>query len=218
MGFIRNANPAFRSILPKKARIHATIRARNKQNRIPINDTKKKKHTIMEDKKLDKNSIIGFILIFGILVWIMYQNQPTEAQLKADKAKKELQLAAEKAKETPKPATTAVFTAASATAEIAKLNATLGSFANSGILSTDKNEFVTLENELLLIKVATKGGAITEVTLKKHEKFRKNSKQLVQLISNNNADFGLEFQTKTNQIINTRDLRFTPIETKVSNN
>jgi YidC/Oxa1 family membrane protein insertase len=172
----------------------------------------------MEDKKLDKNSIIGFILIFGILVWIMYQNQPTEAQLKADKAKKELQLAAEKAKETPKPPTTAVITAATATAEIAKLNATLGSFANSGILSTDKNEFVTLENELLLIKVATKGGAIAEVTLKKHEKFCKNSKQLVQLISNNNADFGLEFQTKTNQIINTRDLRFTPIETKVGNN
>jgi len=42
----------------------------------------------MEEKKLDLNSIIGFVLIFGILIWIMYQNQPTEAQIKADKAKK----------------------------------------------------------------------------------------------------------------------------------
>jgi YidC/Oxa1 family membrane protein insertase len=43
----------------------------------------------MEQKKLDLNSIIGFVLIFGILIWIMYQNQPTDAQIKADKAKKE---------------------------------------------------------------------------------------------------------------------------------
>ena len=44
----------------------------------------------MEEKKLDLNSIIGFVLIFGILIWIMYQNKPSEAQIAAEKAKKEL--------------------------------------------------------------------------------------------------------------------------------
>ena len=43
----------------------------------------------MEDKKLDLNSIIGFVLIFGILIWMMYQNQPTEKEIAAEKAKNE---------------------------------------------------------------------------------------------------------------------------------
>lgn len=172
----------------------------------------------MEDKKLDKNSIIGFILIFGILVWIMYQNQPTEAQLKAEKAKKELVIAQEKAKvEATKP-TLLSPTATNTEAEITKLSTTLGSFAKAGILSSDKNEFVTIENEVLRIKVATKGGSIAEVTLKKHEKFKKNSKQLVELIKDNNSNFGLEFLSKTNQVINTKELRFEPIISKIGDN
>jgi YidC/Oxa1 family membrane protein insertase len=172
----------------------------------------------MEDKKLDKNSIIGFILIFGILVWIMYQNQPTEAQLKAAKDKKELTIAQEKAKVEAQKVATLSPTAENTSAEIATLNQKLGSFSKSGLLTTDKNEFVTLENEVILVKVATKGGSIAEVTLKKFEKFRKNSKQVVELIKNNNSNFGIEFQTKTNQIVNTRELRFEPKVTKAGNN
>jgi len=53
----------------------------------------------MEEKKIDINSIIGFILIFGILVWIMYQNQPDPKVVAAEKAQKELVLKAQKAKE-----------------------------------------------------------------------------------------------------------------------
>ena len=56
----------------------------------------------MEEKKIDINSIIGFILIFGILVWIMYQNQPDPKVVAAEKAQKELVLKAQKAKELAK--------------------------------------------------------------------------------------------------------------------
>jgi len=31
----------------------------------------------MEEKKLDINSIIGFVLIFGILIFMFYTNKPT---------------------------------------------------------------------------------------------------------------------------------------------
>ncbi|HEX8015345.1 MAG TPA: membrane protein insertase YidC, partial [Flavobacterium sp.] len=57
----------------------------------------------MEEKKFDLNSIIGFVLIFGILIWIMYQNKPSEKEIAAEKAKKELvakQQAQEKADKT----------------------------------------------------------------------------------------------------------------------
>jgi YidC/Oxa1 family membrane protein insertase len=42
----------------------------------------------MEQKKFDPNSIIGFVLIFGILFVIMYQNQPDPAVIAAEKAQK----------------------------------------------------------------------------------------------------------------------------------
>ena len=39
----------------------------------------------MEEKKFDINSIIGFILLFGIMIWYFYQNQPTPEELEAQK-------------------------------------------------------------------------------------------------------------------------------------
>ena len=49
----------------------------------------------MEEKKLDVKSIIGFVLIFGILLGWMYLKQPSQEELAAEKAKQE-QLAAAK--------------------------------------------------------------------------------------------------------------------------
>lgn len=40
----------------------------------------------MEEKKLDKNSIIGFILIFGIMMFWLWQNSPTPEELEARKS------------------------------------------------------------------------------------------------------------------------------------
>jgi len=54
----------------------------------------------MEEKKLDLNSIIGFVLIFGILIWIMYTQAPSPEEVEAQKQAEIEQLAAEqKAKE-----------------------------------------------------------------------------------------------------------------------
>ena len=60
----------------------------------------------MEEKKFDIKSLIGFTLIFGILMWMMYSNQPTKEDL-AEAAKKEQ---ADKEAKTPKsiPAVAAV--------------------------------------------------------------------------------------------------------------
>ena len=70
----------------------------------------------MEEKKFDPNSLIGFVLIFGILLWIMYQNKPDEAQIAAEKAQKELVVKEElKAKEVAKTITMAATTSTSDT-------------------------------------------------------------------------------------------------------
>jgi YidC/Oxa1 family membrane protein insertase len=54
----------------------------------------------MEEKKLDVNSIIGFVLIFGILIYMFYQNKPTPEELEAQKAQQEQVEAERKTTET----------------------------------------------------------------------------------------------------------------------
>ena len=174
----------------------------------------------MEQKKLDLNSIIGFILIFGILVWIIYQHQPTPKEIAAQKAKKELDLQAEKAAKTPATpvATTEIDTAVADSVQLSKLKTALGTFAYSATLPSAQQSFTTIENDLVLIKVANKGGYIAEVTLKKHLKFSKNSGQLVSLIKDNNADLNINLQTQDNRVLETKNLFFEPTLTKDGEN
>jgi len=54
----------------------------------------------MEEKKLDINSIIGFVLIFGILMYMLWQNQPTPEELEAQEKAKQEQEALKKAAST----------------------------------------------------------------------------------------------------------------------
>jgi YidC/Oxa1 family membrane protein insertase len=171
----------------------------------------------MEEKKLDLNSIIGMLLIVGIFFWMMYQNKPSEAQLAAEKAKKELvakeaQAKAVSAKQIVTP--TAAVVAGDST-QLAQLQKTLGGFAYSATLPSAKNDITTIENEFVLLKIANKGGYIVEATLKNFEKFEKKSGQLVSLIKDNNADLNIQLQTNDSRILNTKDLYFEPTLTKV---
>ena len=174
----------------------------------------------MEDKKLDLNSIIGFILIFGILIWIMYQNQPSDATIAAEKAKKEKVEKQEKANQVVAPQAVAepVIVAAGDCLQLAKAQKTLGSFAYSATLPSAREGFTTIENELVKLKIANKGGYIVEATLKNFEKFKKGSGQLVELIKDNNADLNIQLQTSDNRTLNTKDLYFEPTLTKVGEN
>jgi YidC/Oxa1 family membrane protein insertase len=171
----------------------------------------------MEEKKLDLNSIIGFVLIFGILIWIMYQNKPSEAAIAAEKAKKEKVEKQEKTSQVVADqvaATPEVIVAGDST-QLAQAQKTLGSFAYSASLPSAKAGFTTIENELVKLKIANKGGFIVEATLKKFEKFKKGSGQLVELIKDNNANLNIQLITNDTLTLNTKDLYFEPSVTTV---
>lgn len=174
----------------------------------------------MEDKKLDLNSIIGFVLIFGILIWMMYQNQPSKEQVAAEKAKKELVATAEKSKQVV--AKEAVITTVAATVgdtlQMAKLKKSLGNFAYSATLSSAKDTVTTIENEFVRIKIANKGGFIVEAILKNFEKFKKGSGELVELIKDNNSNLNIQLVTNDNHTLNTKELFFEPTLSKVGAN
>ena len=170
----------------------------------------------MEEKKLDLNSIIGFILIFGILIWIMYQNKPSEATIAAEKAKKELVAKEAQAKALAvKSVTTPSAAVVGDSTQLVQLQKTLGGFAYSAILPSAKEGFTTIENEKVILKIANKGGFIVEATLKNLEKFQKGSGKLVELIKNNNANLNIQLQTTDNRTLNTKDLYFEPSLTKI---
>ncbi|MGO4817991.1 membrane protein insertase YidC [Flavobacterium sp. W22_SRS_FP1] len=169
----------------------------------------------MEGKKFDPNSIIGFVLIFGILLWIMWQNQPTEADIAADKVKKELVIQDAKTKESEAKlkAQPTVITAGD-TLQLAQLQKSLGNFAYSATLPSAKDSYTTIENKLVKLEIANKGGYIVKATLKNFERFREGSGELVELIKDNNAHLNVQLLTSDNRTLNTKDLYFEPTLTK----
>ncbi len=174
----------------------------------------------MEEKKLDKNTIIGFALIFVIVLWMTFSS--TQKAAKEDDAKRKLAKldSIKKLNETKTATVIAAVKDSTKTdaVKLAQLQGTLGSFAYSATLPSAIESFTTIENELIVIKIANKGGYIAEAKLKKFEKFKKGSGELVALVKNNNANLSLQLQTKDNRSLNTKDLFFEPTLSKVGSN
>lgn len=172
----------------------------------------------MEEKKLDINSIIGFVLIFGILAYMLWQNQPTPEELEAQEKAKQEQVVAEqkaKAQEQTKVTTKEDFelgTLGDSLQQIALTNK-LGAFAYSALKGFDEETLV--ESDLLALKFSNKGGHLSEVRLKEFVDFKD---QPIYLIKDNNAAFNINFGTQDSRILNTQDLYFQPTITKNDGN
>ncbi|TDS14442.1 protein translocase subunit yidC [Maribacter caenipelagi] len=167
----------------------------------------------MEEKKFDVQSIIGFVLIFGILIFMFYQNQPTPEELEAEKAKQE-QVEAAKASENSETATVIndvpQLDLQDSTA-VANYQGKLGAFG----FTKPSNDITTLENDVLLLKISNKGGQIVEAKMKQ---FVTYDSIPVYLIKDGNASFGLDFATSDNRTLNTQDLYFEPTMTNDNGN
>ncbi len=173
----------------------------------------------MEEKKFDLNSLIGFLLIGGILLWMLYQNQPTPEELEAEKAKTEqvVEETPESLQEVPVVETeTAVENALQEndTLALQNLENRLGSFAYSGTLPSAKDQTTTIENDVLALTISNKGGYIVEAKLKEQTQFEGNP---VYLIKDGNNDFNLQFSAE-NRLLNTRDLYFEPAVSRNGDN
>ncbi len=160
----------------------------------------------MEEKKLDVKTIVGFVLISGLLMWMMYTNTPTPEELKEQEKKEQVEQ--NKAVESKQAvAETAVQTDS---LSIAKAQQALGSFAYSATLPSANENVTEFENDVLALKIANKGGYITEATVLGFEKFEKNSGELVKIINDNNANFDITLNTSDNRTLHTKDLFFEP--------
>ena len=168
----------------------------------------------MEEKKLDINSIIGFVLIFVILAYMLWQNQPTPEELEAQQKAKQEQVAKEnKEKAQEQIDTTATvedYTAeATDSTKVNDLKNKLGAFAFSGMNA--KEEQTMVESDLYELKFDNKGGYLSEVKLKNYVNY---DSVPIYLIKNKNASFNINFGTTDSRILNTKDLYFKPTVTK----
>lgn len=172
----------------------------------------------MEQKKFDFNSLIGFLLIGGILIWMLYLNQPSEEELQ-EKARTEAAAKENETKEEKKKTDVTLAQAVSDSTNSFKagdslvferLKNELGSFAYSGTLPSAKEDVTVFENDVLHLKVSNKGGYITEALLKK---FTKYDSVPIYLIKDGNASLNLQFAAE-NRTLNTEDLYFEPTLSK----
>lgn len=170
----------------------------------------------MEEKKFDKNSLIGFLIIGAILIWMLYMNSNEEAkqEVTTEQVADETTDVVETTE--TKEVTPTEINAASATDSLAveNLKNRLGSFAYSGTLPSATEGTTTIQNDVLELKVSNKGGHIVEAKLKEHTTY---TGEQVYLIKDGNNDFNLQF-TAENRLLNTRDLYFEPSVSKSGEN
>ncbi|MGS2761439.1 membrane protein insertase YidC [Sinomicrobium sp. M5D2P9] len=162
----------------------------------------------MEEKKLDTSSIIGFVLIGAILIWVMYNNRPSEEEIEAQKIREE-QVQKAKQKEEEKSVADYETEAQNLTdsTTLANYTKTLGAFGYSATLPSAKEGVTVLENDLAYFEISNKGGQIVEARLKD---FHTYDSVPVYLVKDGNAAFNLSLGTSDNRTLNTQDMYFEP--------
>ena len=161
----------------------------------------------MEEKKIDIQSIIGFILIGGILIWMLYTNSlgqpeeetntPAATEQVTSPANSNQQLANQNNSAAP----------ATDSAAIAQAQSRLGAFGYSATLASAEDNTTVLENDVLRIEVANKGGYIEEAVLKNYKTYDSIP---VYLVKDGNAKFNLNFTTTDGRTLDTENLYFEP--------
>lgn len=152
---------------------------------------------------MDKNTIIGFVLMALVLIGFSWYSRPSEAQLKAQRERDSIaaiqQAEAQKAEE-----------------EAAQNSAPIGfpdgkSAPDSASIlfaaSQGTEELITLENDLVKVVINTRGGVIEEAVIKGH---LDQQKQPVRLLTKEDAQMILSLATKQENIV-TSGLYFQPV-------
>ncbi|MDR1920032.1 MAG: membrane protein insertase YidC [Tannerellaceae bacterium] len=163
---------------------------------------------------MDKNTVIGFVLIGLVLILFTWLNRPTPEQEAARRAQdsiarveqnrqlEEIQLqepTRPSGEETPREALTD-------SARLAERASAWGVFAPA---MEGTEAFTGLENEHLEIRISNKGGRVSYVRLKDYTTH--DSLPLI-LFEGEEAKLNFTLVTATNRVVNTSDLYFTPVK------
>ncbi|HEX7414586.1 MAG TPA: membrane protein insertase YidC [Bacteroidia bacterium] len=169
---------------------------------------------------MDKNSLLGLVLIGGILIGWLYLNKPSEAEIKKQKQTHDSIARVdviEKTKAETQSSVSAIIAVDTAEAHINK-----DSIADATIKSTYKdfvvavkgeNKQVVLENNKIKVVLQTKGGNVASVELKEYT--RPDKKTRVELFTADSSSQSLVFLAYNNTLqVHTDSLYFIPSDVK----
>lgn len=163
---------------------------------------------------MDKNTVIGLLLIGSLLIGLSIYNSPSEQQIALQKRYRDsleaVTAAAQKAKtqqviaeEVLKQQSALADTNVSDSAQTAELQKKYGSFYAS---ANAPEETYTLQNDLLKINISNKGGRITSIVLKK---YLTHDSLPLSIADKDSSAFALMLNNQ-NKTISTQDYFFTP--------
>ncbi len=162
---------------------------------------------------MDKNTVIGFLLIGIVLFAFTWFNQPSPEQLEAQRRYQDSIAQVESTRQLQQQADErqnaivqeSLDNLPDSVREVQMQNA-YGVFA-SAMQGTE--EKVKLENDLVELHISSKGGHLAYARLKEYVTY--DSLPLI-LFDERDMKFGFTMVTATNRVVNTSDLYFTPIK------
>ncbi|MFM2136544.1 MAG: hypothetical protein RL021_1944 [Bacteroidota bacterium] len=160
---------------------------------------------------MDRNSIIGLLLIGGLIIGYSIYTQPSEEEIRRMQAERDSITAVEQAQaaaqrkaraaNTVATADSTIITPLSDSAKAELIKEQWGDFSSS---ATGIEENLQLNNDVLRLDISTKGGRIKSATLKDYKTW---DGRPVRLLGSDSSRFNLTF-TAGNRIINSSELYF----------
>ena len=169
---------------------------------------------------MDKNTVIGFVLIGLVLIMFTWLNRPSPEQVEAQRryrdsvAMVQYEMQREealRAVEKESVSDIATLDGLSDSVQQVRLQNNFGAFASA---ATGNEETITLENDNIEVKINSKGGAVNYARVKDYVTYEKDP---LVLFAGDDSKFNITFVTATNRVVNTSDLYFTPIKSASGN-
>ena len=161
----------------------------------------------MEEKKFDVQSLIGFFLIGGILIWMLYNNSFENAPAEVP----EETIEQVEVPENAAPVLENEQLDPQDSLQLERAQQQLGAFGYSATLPSAKGGTTTIANDVLELQIDNKGGYISEARL---TNFKTYDSIPVYLIKDGNASFNINFTTNDGRVLDTQNLFFEPTLTK----
>ena len=157
---------------------------------------------------MDRNSTIGLVLIFIIIITFTYINAPSpneveEHNKRVDSLARKEQTSKTQAKSGDKanePTKSVVET-------VSKDSVNQAVYGDFAAFASGTDGFSVIENDKIRVTLSNKGGRVYSVELKEYKRF--DSTPLV-LLEGKNNEMGFTFSTQQARIVSTSDLYFSP--------
>lgn len=170
---------------------------------------------------MDKNTLIGFLLIGAVLFAFSWFNKPSPEQIEVQRRVQDSIAKVEYARQLEQSAQTTtgsksspadlIIEGESDSVRATRLANNYGAFANAMV---GEEQFTVLENELVELKISNKGGRLAYARLKEYTTW---DKQPLILFDEKDSRFDITLVTANNRVVNTGDMYFTPVKGKNTN-